>query len=521
MKANKIFYAVGLLALTACSADTDLSELSDRVPINLGYTTLTANETRTAAATDLNDATIATGGSVTVKIKNNGADVSTYASYTYTTASGGAMTAPTPPPYYPTGLTNIDILAYYPANAAETFQVNADQTSDATYEASDLMVATVTNQAKTTDAVVLAFGHKMAKIVVTATKGDGVNTIQTITLKNVKRQVTFTPTTGAVGDATAITGTDVTVFKEGSSTSGSGAAVIPAQTITGALLEIVTDQGTATYDVGTTGKAFAAGSKYTMNITVNKPAVGVTNSVSWTNTGELTVNPTVEGDNAPDGVELVDLGLYVGGVTSGKKLYWANMNVGATTVTGYGTYFAWGETSGYTEGGTNIKTYFYWTTYAWCQNAYNNLTKYCPTAKQSDYWFDTSATNVAADNKTELELGDDAARANWGGSWRMPTKAEFDALMTLTKQWVADYNSTGVAGYTFTGNGHTLFLPAAGSRDGTSVYGQGSYGYYWSSLLAGDPYLAYRLYFNSRVAYVGRDGDGRYYGYTVRAVQSE
>ena len=102
----------------------------------------------------------------------------------------------------------------------------------------------------------------------------------------------------------------------------------------------------------------------------------------------------------------------------------------------------------------------------------------------------------------------------------MPTKAEYDALMNLEKQWVANYNNTGVAGYTFTGNGHTIFLPAAGYRGNTSVYSLGSRGNYWSSsLIEGNPNAAYLVNFSSSSASVSMDG--RYPSYTVRAVQSE
>ena len=290
MKKERIItLATSLMLLTACSEYIGEDTPDGRIPVNLGYTTLTAEEaTRTAAATDINDANIATGDKITVQIKNNGAAASTYTSYTYTAAAAGAMTPPSTKPYYPTGSTNIDILAYYPYNAAANFDVAADQTTDANYKASDLMVATKTNQAKTTETVALAFQHQMAKLVVTATAGDGVSKINTITLKQVKRRVTFTNTTGAVGTATSISGTDVTLFKDGSEDTGTGAALIPGQTITGNLIEIATDQGTATYSVPS-GKTFTANTKYTISITVNRTAVGTTNSITWGSSASLTV----------------------------------------------------------------------------------------------------------------------------------------------------------------------------------------------------------------------------------------
>jgi hypothetical protein len=96
---------------------------------------------------------------------------------------------------------------------------------------------------------------------------------------------------------------------------------------------------------------------------------------------------TEDNSRSEDIVEAVDLGLSV---------RWANMNVGATKISGYGTYFAWGETA--------PKDYYSWNTYAWSKGDSQFLTKYSTT-----------------DRRTQLAPVDDAAQANWGGKWRMPT----------------------------------------------------------------------------------------------------
>lgn len=98
----------------------------------------------------------------------------------------------------------------------------------------------------------------------------------------------------------------------------------------------------------------------------------------------------------------------------------------------------------------------------------------------------------------QLELSDDAARVNWGGSWRMPTDAELTELREkCTWTWTTQ---NGVNGYKVTskGNGNSIFLPAAGYRNDSSLDNAGSYGYYWSSsLLTGGPYYAWRVSFDS------------------------
>ena len=170
------------------------------------------------------------------------------------------------------------------------------------------------------------------------------------------------------------------------------------------------------------------------------------------------------------GHEYVDLGLSV---------KWATCNVGANKPEDYGDYFAWGETK----------------------------------PKKSYSCSNYSYTR----NPTTLPLSADAARANWGGSWRMPTRAEQDELREqCTWRWTTQ---NGVNGYKVTSkkNGKSIFLPAAGYRYDSSLDDAGSYGLYWSGSL--DAYYtsdAYCLYFDS--SDVGWGDDYRYGGRSVRPV---
>ncbi len=199
-------------------------------------------------------------------------------------------------------------------------------------------------------------------------------------------------------------------------------------------------------------------------------------------------------DHTPDGVLAVDLGL-----PSGIK--WASCNVGATTPEGYGNYYAWGEVT--------TKEEYSWTTYKYANDSYNTLTKYCNDS--------TYGNNGFKDNKTTLDLGDDAALMNWGGVWRMPTEAEITELRTnCTWTWTTQNN---VNGYLVTSktNSNSIFLPAAGYRVVADLLYVGSYGYYWSSSLYGSyPSDAWYLDFDS--GNQGRYGGIRSYGWSVRAV---
>ena len=184
------------------------------------------------------------------------------------------------------------------------------------------------------------------------------------------------------------------------------------------------------------------------------------------NTDQNGGNSNTGSDNATgtaNGHGYVDLGLSV---------KWATCNVGATKPEEYGNYYAWGE--------TEPKTTYDWSTYKWA------------TATQKKWGWDletltkynTNANYGTVDNKTVLDPEDDAAHVNWGGAWRMPTRAEWLELYeNCIWKGTDDYNGTGVAGQIVTGfNGNSIFLPVAGNR-ATQEDEEHDYGYYWSSSL--------------------------------------
>lgn len=185
------------------------------------------------------------------------------------------------------------------------------------------------------------------------------------------------------------------------------------------------------------------------------------------------------------GHKYVDLGL-----PSGIK--WATCNVGAISPGDYGNYYAWGE--------IKPKTNYDWSNYFDCLD-------------RGDSW-----GIYKLEGKTQISptSGHDPARENWGGTWRMPTASEFEELNDkCTWEWsVRD----GHDGYLVIGpNGKSIFLPAAGCRDGTSFGNIGVFGYYCSSSLSTSESRESRyLYF-----WDGKHGMSRFYrklGYSVRPV---
>lgn len=177
----------------------------------------------------------------------------------------------------------------------------------------------------------------------------------------------------------------------------------------------------------------------------------------------------------------VDLGLPSG-------LLWAKANLGATVPESAGIYFSWGNTDGHPAGAG----------YDFSQETYDA----------------TSAASISEN----ISLSEDAARANLGTPWRMPTAAEFLELFdNCTVIWTT---LNGVNGRLFTSNinGNTLFFPAAGYYSGTSLIYRGSYGSYWSSTFVSATNARY-LNFNSSNVNPQYSGERRE-GFSIRAVRS-
>lgn len=170
----------------------------------------------------------------------------------------------------------------------------------------------------------------------------------------------------------------------------------------------------------------------------------------------------------------VDLGLPSGTL-------WSVSNMGANKPEEFGEYYAWGETS--------TKSSYNWNTYS---------------------------IGSELDSLPALDEAHDAAAANWGYGWRMPSREDFDEIVTYcTMTWTT---RSGVNGYLVTGtNGNTMFLPASGGRGDGNIYEAGACGFYWlNSLYADDTQFAWGFLFDDdsfiETSYY------RMYGQTIRPV---
>ena len=231
---------------------------------------------------------------------------------------------------------------------------------------------------------------------------------------------------------------------------------------------------------------------------------------------------------------------------------WATKNIGATDSDPYGTYFMWGYTDGHSvdsDGTFKNQTFkkidrgedirgFDWVNYINFTSAtydrHNNrkvFTEYVPSDGASEYGKD----GTFFDDKTILDLKDDAARVKWGSKWRMPTLAEFQALSNAT-YWKWDgtdkgyyvyapqpgdagkVNSKSMVADSYDKSSALLFFPAAGRGDGKSRHNANARGFYWLSTLDSfHPASAYCLTFYDGLVSLQVSGE-RYTGYSVRPV---
>ncbi len=201
---------------------------------------------------------------------------------------------------------------------------------------------------------------------------------------------------------------------------------------------------------------------------------GVTHSILISDIDSVKIESNTNPENNTiNGHEYVDLGLPSG-------LKWATCNVGATNPEDYGNYYAWGEI-------TPKPTY----------TSYNSTT------------YSETMSDISG-NATY-----DAARANWGSTWRMPTYKEMGELINnCIWTWTS---IGGLNGYKITGsNGNSIFLPAARYRYGSELNYTGLYGSYWSSTPVSSLNGAYYLNFASGDYH--RSSSYRYYGRSVRPV---
>ena len=305
-------------------------------------------------------------------------------------------------------------------------------------------------------------------------------------------QKTFTTTTtggGSAEELATVTTSSVTSITANSAVCGGnvtsdGNATVTARGVCWSTSQNPTTSNNKTTNGSGTGSFTSNISGLTADTTYYVRAYAVNSKGTAYGTQKTFTTTTTSGGGGGgtttgtiNGHDWVDLGL-----PSGTK--WATCNVGASQPHQYGNYYAWGETSTKSE---------------YTMENYRTL-----------------GANISNDISGNSSY--DAARANWGGSWRMPTYGEMKELKNnCTWTWTTQ---NGVNGMRVTGpNGNSIFLPAAGYCCGSSRYGVGEYGLYWNSFRSETtPTQASCLHFYS--GYHGTPLVSRSCGHTVRPVSN-
>lgn len=297
MKQNRYFLPMAALAflMQGCAEDNQ-TDWQNRVPITLktimveGDITRSENVNIQSTQFDKGE-TFYAYFPTNVLVGSNPEVKST----TFTLQEDGSTWTPVIQPYFADGANlTATVHAYYPSTVTEattSFTVEKDQSQTSGYRNSDLMYATTTvTKSGTTSEGSLAFSHKMAKIIVHASAGQGVTTIQEVRIvggyRGIDMATSGEPLTFSLGStlsAPNLASDYITMFKNGNNGYADCAALIPPQTLDGdkEFLKIVTDAGTAVYKIG---KEIESANSYMLNLTVSSSSISEATTISnWSN----------------------------------------------------------------------------------------------------------------------------------------------------------------------------------------------------------------------------------------------
>ena len=290
------------LLLFSCAKDEAQGD-SQLLPIQLTAAGLGTEGTVTRAANNVNTPTNFFDGTnyINFTVAVDGTN------YTYKTNDVNVNMTSTSPAYFPVNGNSVIIKAYYPADkmqyasTAQTFTVEADQSTDANYKASDLMYGLPKSDytgfdtdgksvLPTTNAIPLEFVHKMVKITMNVTINGAV--VKKVTMKNVMRSIDFNPSDGtfaalSLASASDGLGDNVIIYDNSTGTSAdfTCAAIIPEQNPAAAteFIDVVIQDSpsdkTLTYKLQEDGD-FESGKQYIYNLTVNNDEILCTTTIT-------------------------------------------------------------------------------------------------------------------------------------------------------------------------------------------------------------------------------------------------
>ncbi len=493
---KKIFYSLfalaSLLTWTGCSSDSTLSPVDPNPevqPVTYHFVaTIQSGGTQLSPAIERqladNGTILAATWEVGDKLKlfytdNNSAAQEVTATVTETSGSSATIEAEL------TGTLSSDrvVTFVYPASAADgstTSKVKADLLTSATQDG--LLTGSETSIAKKYDV-----RTGTGTIVVDGEEAylSGVAMLQS-QISVLKFNITYNGVATAVASLTMTDKATEEVYTVAPASETSTIYIALNPTVQGRRFDVVAKNGQDTYTKTLTLHSALEAQKYYRS------------TLAYV---------TADHQSGPDAnYDYVDLGITL----KGKKILWATKNVGADSETDWGDYFAFGATEPWysvrptANGPLTLKS---------------DKSEGYVLANAPYYDTDNSAYTKYTTLGGVLDASDDAAHVKMGDDWYMPTDEEWKALFNNCTSESTTVN--GVRGIRFTSKvaGYTdksIFLPAAGCCDGTSLSYGGSYGLYWSATVSSsNSNYGWYLYFDSR--YVA-DNNSRCFGYPVRGV---
>lgn len=293
-----------LLAATGCSSDADdRSQVNDPMPLTF-VSQMEGLVEATRSGTALQATKIVSGIKVGIYVYDHRDKVTTAADYATSykkenvefTSNGNNGWSNSYTWYWPENGNSINVYAYAPYNSSwkisgtNTFSVGSTQTTDAQYTASDLLSGSAANPVSpgsgTTapGTVPITFSHKLSKITITLTAGNGMslNDVTSVQITNTKVKGTVTMASNVISSVAPASDATVTTITCGEAkTSSCSAIIIPQEVAANTKLIRVTTSSGGVYDYPLSAKTtFLAGKEYKYNITLNLYGLTVSSTIT-------------------------------------------------------------------------------------------------------------------------------------------------------------------------------------------------------------------------------------------------
>lgn len=484
-----------LLACISVACTKEETPFNGNVPINISVNQLTkANDSEFEADDEVGIYVVNYSNSVAGTLALSGNHVDNMR-FTY----GGNVWTPDTPVYWKDKSTSADFYAYYPYSASLTsvnahqFSVQADQSQEADFWASDFLYGKAENVVPTNSAVAIQMRHAMSRMLIEVKAGAGFTAdswtaaAKTVKISGVKTAAEIDLATGVA--VASGSGGEIVPFNV--STNGTTASykamLVPQEVADGTKLIVITVDGVNyTYRAGFT---FKANTVHKFTITVNKSAGKVDLSIQ-----EWNVDDVVYEGEAVEEIEKIN---YVDeyGVNHGvgveiDGIVWAPVDCGYhKTDYPYGKLYQWGRKYGQGlggdydnsqvelldlgDGGRGIPLAE--------GQSYENRNKFFVTLDND--WLPYADRNPSLWNSGTEDNPQKTEYDPCPDGWRVPTKAELTILSKTYSPW--NTFEDGIRGRYFYGSvagADSILLLALFARDmwGGVQYMPNSI-WYWSS----------------------------------------